>query len=237
LVITVLTAAAGCAATALHGPVAGATAAAHAATQPAHTPYLLGMRFPITPEGGYFPFFDRQLHGIHLTDAAGAKFVLGVPTIFEKDRGLRLMTWKRYEEDGIVLLDPGGPAEALVLDALRESLARGGPISYAPEWADGFDWEERQQLAHPLRHAEMQRRLAKDEDRKRQRDLLEIRLEVATAESRLKRATKDHNAQAADSSGNAWSTAVNELRTFYDETAKTYGLLGTAAPNGDGGSG
>jgi hypothetical protein len=81
-------------------------------------------------------------------------------------------------------------------------------------------------FAHPLRYAEMERRLAKDEKRKRQRDLLEAKLDLASAELRVKRANRNPDDQAEDSDGKAWRMAARDLVDFYNQTAKSYGLLG-----------
>ena len=168
------------------------------------TPYLLGMRFPIEPEGGYFPFFDSQLRGVHLTDARGKRFVLGVPAAEWGDRRLSLMTFEQDELEGEVMLYPGGAAERALLDGLREALTRGGPgtVPYAPEWHNGLGWDEREMFAHPLRYAELERRLANDEGRRQRRELLEARVGLAAARNRLTRAAG--GAEPSGEDADAW---------------------------------
>jgi hypothetical protein len=191
------------------------------------------MRFPIEPEGGYFPFFDSQLRGVHLTDAGVKRFVLGVPAAEWGDRRLSLMTWGQDELDGEVMLHPGGAAERALLDGLRAALTRGGPgtIRYAPEWHNGLGWDEREMFAHPLRYAELERRLANDEGRRQRRELLEARVGGAAARNRLTRAAG--GAEASGEEADEWWKAMRALSEFYTETARAYGLLGPARPRRD----
>src|SRR4051794_29681998 len=142
-------------------PAAAPTPVPVAAPAPAApSPFLLGMKFPVTAVGGYFPVFDRQLRGVHLADATGTQFILLVPTSTEQDRRLCLIQGgDKGTDEGLAYLTPGGPAEKSVLAALRDGLVRdGGAVRYAPTWSNGIDWDDPQKYAHPLRHAELERR-------------------------------------------------------------------------------
>jgi hypothetical protein len=197
------------------------------------TPYLLGMRFPSEPTSGYFPLFDGQLHGVCVTDSAGNKFVLGFADVDQSDRRLSLATRERHEQEGEVLLHPGGAAERAVLEGLRDALQRSGPatIAYAPEWLYGLGLESVEMFADPLRYAELVRRLANDDGRRRELETLQARVELAAARSRLMRATGgvETSAEGADD----WWKAMRALSQFYGDTAREYGLLGTPRPRRD----
>ena len=80
--------------------------------------------------------------------------------------------------------------------------------------------------AHPLRHADMERRLAKNDAWKRRRDLLEAKLDFAAADMRLKEETGDEDQESKHRAFEEWRAAFRDLEEFYEEAAREYGLLG-----------
>lgn len=170
----------------------------NAASRPAEvtdtTPLLMGMLMPVRVEGGEFPIFDGNLRGLRLIDQRGRRFILDVPVCDQVERDLGLMADGPFRMDGRVSLWPGGTAERALLDALRAELNRRGYESppYAATWSNGNRWDDDQQVAHLLRHVEMERRLAADPARGRRRqELCDELARVASRRHASERAASD----------------------------------------------
>lgn len=89
--------------------------------QPAATsPYLLGLKFPIKPTGGFAFLFNSQLSGIKVKDARGVEFSLIFPSVLSRDLYLDLQI--SDDPSGWVTLFPGDEPERLILEQLRPAL-------------------------------------------------------------------------------------------------------------------
>lgn len=194
-------------------------------------PLLLGIEYPIEPVGSYFPFFDGELRGIRFADATGQEFLLVFPEPQEIDRRLTLTRRINYgfDPNGDVRLNSGGDAGTTLLRELKSTLTRSGPIVYASSWGRGTEWSERKRYAHPIRLAELEKRLTLDEVRTKERERLQNEYWYAYFAPEPKTTTPAATQPTSDDAERRMKALI-ALWDFYEATAKAYGLLG---PNGD----